>query len=143
MRRGQSPSCADYLDVDADQVGLVGASQAGWIAPRAAVETDAAFVALASAPTVPERTANLYERLAAGEEGELTRDEIASRVEDAGSDGFDPLPDLQHMTMPSLWLSEQPTTLCPSTAASTCSTSWKPTDMTSPSTCSRTPDTDY
>jgi pimeloyl-ACP methyl ester carboxylesterase len=91
-------------DVDADQVGLVGASQAGWIAPRAAVETDAAFVALARAPTVPERTANLYERLAAGEEGELSRDEIATRVEDAGSDGFDPMPDLQHMTMPGLWL---------------------------------------
>ena len=32
--------------------------------PRTADVTDAAFVALASAPTVPERTANLYERLA-------------------------------------------------------------------------------
>ncbi|HEY9376160.1 MAG TPA: prolyl oligopeptidase family serine peptidase [Jiangellaceae bacterium] len=91
-------------DVDADHVGLVGASQAGWIVPRAAIEADAAFVALASAPTVPERTANLYERLAHGEEGELSRDEIASRLQDAGSDGFDPLPDLQHMTMPGLWL---------------------------------------
>jgi alpha-beta hydrolase superfamily lysophospholipase len=55
--------------VNPDKVGLVGASQAGWIAPRAANDTHAAFVALASAPTVSERVANLYERLAGGEKG--------------------------------------------------------------------------
>jgi hypothetical protein len=70
--------------IDPDEVGLVGASQAGWIAPRAADVTDAAFVALASAPMVPERTANLYERLASGEEGVLSRDEIARRLREAG-----------------------------------------------------------
>ena len=90
--------------IDPNGVGLVGASQAGWIAPRAADVTHAAFVALASAPTVPERTANLYERLAAGEEGVLSRDEITRRLRDAGPSGYDPLPDLEHMTMPGLWL---------------------------------------
>jgi pimeloyl-ACP methyl ester carboxylesterase len=39
-------------DINAEEVGLVGASQAGWIAPRAADDTHVAFVALASAPTV-------------------------------------------------------------------------------------------
>jgi alpha-beta hydrolase superfamily lysophospholipase len=81
-----------------DKVGLVGASQAGWIAPRAANDTHAAFVALASAPTVSERIANLYERLAGGEKGQLSRDEISRRLRQAG------LPDLQRMTMPGLWL---------------------------------------
>jgi hypothetical protein len=38
------------MEVDGAQVGLVGASQAGWIAPRAANHAHAAFVALASAP---------------------------------------------------------------------------------------------
>jgi uncharacterized protein len=90
--------------IDPDEVGLIGASQAGWIAPRAADVTDAAFVALASAPTVPERTANLYERLANGEEGVLSRDEIARRLRDAGPSGYDPLSDLERMTMPGLWL---------------------------------------
>ena len=59
-------------DIDPDRVGLAGASQAGWIAPRAANQAHAAFVALASAPAVPERVANLYERLSAGEEGRLS-----------------------------------------------------------------------
>jgi len=87
-----------------DKVGLVGASQAGWIAPRAANDTQAAFVALASAPTVSERIANLYERLAGGEKGQLSRDEISRRLRQAGPSGYDPLPDLQRMTMPGLWL---------------------------------------
>ena len=90
--------------IDPDKVGLVGASQAGWIAPRAANRIHAAFVALASAPTVPERTANLYERLSSGEKGELSREEISRRLSEAGPSGYDPLPELQRMTMPGLWL---------------------------------------
>jgi uncharacterized protein len=90
--------------INPDKVGLVGASQAGWIAPRAANNTHAAFVALASAPTVPERTANLYERLAGGEKGQLPQEEISRRLRQAGPSGYDPLPDLQRMTMPGLWL---------------------------------------
>jgi pimeloyl-ACP methyl ester carboxylesterase len=93
-----------HHDVNPDKVGLVGASQAGWIAPRAANNTHAAFVALASAPTVSERTANLYERLASGEKGKLSREEISRRLEKAGSSGYDPLPDLERLTMPGLWL---------------------------------------
>ena len=90
-------------EVDPARVGLAGASQAGWVAPRAAIDSDAAFVALASAPTVPERVANLYERLSAGEDGELSREEIARRLEDADDRGFDPAPYLSKMTMPGLW----------------------------------------
>jgi pimeloyl-ACP methyl ester carboxylesterase len=91
-------------DIAVDEVGLAGASQAGWIVPRAAVDTHAAFVALVSAPTVPERTANLYEQLASGDEGRLTRQEISRRLREAGPSGFDPLPNLKQMTMPGLWL---------------------------------------
>src|SRR4051812_18864349 len=81
-------------DVDPARVGLVGASQAGWIAPRAADDAHAAFVALAASPTIPERTSNHYERLAAGEEGRLSREEISKRLRAAGADGYDPKPDL-------------------------------------------------
>ena len=90
-------------DIDPKQIGLFGASQAGWIAPRAAVEAHVAFLALASAPTVAERTANLYERLASGEQGQLSRAEISRRLKDAGSSGFDPLPYLRQLTVPGLW----------------------------------------
>jgi pimeloyl-ACP methyl ester carboxylesterase len=90
-------------EVDPARVGLVGASQAGWIVPGAAVDSDAAFVALAAAPTIAERTSNLYERLAAGEEGELSSEEISARLRDEGSKGFDPKSDLSAMAMPGLW----------------------------------------
>ncbi len=100
---GAAQTLRKLPEVDPARVGLVGASQAGWIVPRAAVASDAAFVALASAPTIAERTSNLYERLAAGEEGELSRREIADRLRDEGSRGYDPKPDLAAMTMPGLW----------------------------------------
>jgi hypothetical protein len=90
-------------DVDPARVGLVGASQAGWIAPRAAVDSHAAFMALAASPTIPERTSNLYEQLSAGKEGDLTPREISARLRDEGSQGYDPKPDLSAMTMPGLW----------------------------------------
>jgi dienelactone hydrolase len=90
-------------DIDPHQIGLFGASQAGWIAPRAAVEAHAALVALASAPTVTERTANLYERLASGAEGQVSKDEISRRLADAHPSGFDPLPYLQQLSIPGLW----------------------------------------
>jgi uncharacterized protein len=90
-------------EVDPKRVGLVGASQAGWIVPRAAVDSAAAFVALAAAPTIAERTSNLYERLAAGEEGAMSRQQISDRLRDAGSRGYDPKGDLTAMTMPGLW----------------------------------------
>jgi pimeloyl-ACP methyl ester carboxylesterase len=90
-------------EIDPSRVGLFGASQAGWIAPRAAVEAHAAFLALASAPTVTERTANLYERLASGQQGRLSTEEISRRLEEAGSPGYDPLPDLEQLTVPGLW----------------------------------------
>jgi dipeptidyl aminopeptidase/acylaminoacyl peptidase len=90
-------------EVDGEQIGLIGPSQAGWIAPRAAVEADAAFVVLAAAPSVGERIANRYERLSSGAEGDLSPDEIAQRLK--GSDvGYDPLPYLQRLSTPSLWL---------------------------------------
>jgi pimeloyl-ACP methyl ester carboxylesterase len=90
-------------EVEPSHVGLVGASQAGWVAPRAANQAHVAFVALASAPAVPERTANLYERLARGDKGHLSKEEISRRLREVKNRGFDPLADLERMTMPSLW----------------------------------------
>ena len=92
-----------HPDIDPARIGLIGASQAGWIAPRAAADTGAAFLALASAPTTGERIANRYERLASGAEGQLTRAQISDRLKTAEV-GFNPLPDLQRLHIPELWL---------------------------------------
>src|SRR5439155_22247460 len=92
-------------DIDTTQIGLIGASQAGWIAPKVAlVAPHVAFVALASATPLTERQTNLYERLARGDQGQLSKAEIAQRLKDAGPSGFDPLPALTQLTIPSLWL---------------------------------------
>src|SRR5439155_666044 len=43
------------------------------------------------------------ERLASGEQGQLSRAEISRRLKDGGSSGFDPLPYLRQLTVPGLW----------------------------------------
>jgi len=92
-------------DIDSKHIGLIGASQAGWIAPQAALAAPhVAFVALASASPLTERQTNLYERLAGGEQGQLSKAEISQRLKDNGPSGFDPLPALKQMSVPSLWL---------------------------------------
>ena len=88
--------------VDAAQVGFVGASAAGWIAPRAAEESrHVAFIALAS-PGV------LQHSLVARFEQEATGDASTGRIEQQLSSwkpsGFDPTPFLERLDVPALWL---------------------------------------
>jgi len=101
---GAVAALASRSDLRKDEVGFIGASQAGWIAAKAATMTKVAFIALASATPMTERQANLYERLARGDEGKLTSEEIAGRIASAGRTGFDPLPFLKQISAPSLWM---------------------------------------
>ena len=102
---GAVVALASRSDIDNKHIGLIGASQAGWIAPKVAViAPHVAFVALASATPLTERQTNLYERLAGGEQGKLSKAEISQRLKDNGPSGFDPLPDLKQVSAPSLWL---------------------------------------
>jgi len=95
---------ASIADLRKDEIGFIGASQAGWIAAKAATMTNVAFIALASATPMTERQANLYERLSRGDDGKLTSEEISRRIASAGRSGFDPLPFLRQLTAPSLWM---------------------------------------
>ena len=101
---GAVAALASRSDLRKDEVGFIGASQAGWIAAKAATMTKVAFIALASATPMTERQANLYERLARGDEGKLTSEEISRRIASAGRSGFDPLPFLKQVSAPSLWM---------------------------------------
>ena len=102
---GAVAAVASRADVRRDEIGLVGASQAGWIAPKATVQSGTvAFIALAGATPLTERLTNLYERLARGDEGRLSKDEISRRLAAAGPSGFDPLPYLRQTAVPSLWM---------------------------------------
>jgi dipeptidyl aminopeptidase/acylaminoacyl peptidase len=95
-------------EIDPDRIGLIGASQAGWVVPMAAVRSGhVAFVALADGPAVSYGEEHLYSKLT-GEEGGhpsgLSAEEIAARLATAGPSGFDPAPYLTQLTVPGLWL---------------------------------------
>lgn len=88
--------------VDADQVGFLGASAAGWVAPRAAEESaHVAFVALASPGVLRHSLVARYEQEAADGRaaGEIERDLSSWRPS-----GFDPTPYLERLSVPALWL---------------------------------------
>jgi pimeloyl-ACP methyl ester carboxylesterase len=94
-------------DIDPQQIGLVGTSQAGWIVPRAAVTSHVAFIALASAGILPYGQVKAYAQLTGGSESDKpfpSKDKIAKRLKDAGPSGLDPKPSLAQLTIPALWL---------------------------------------
>ncbi len=95
-------------DVDPKRVGLVGASQAAWVAAVAGARSGSiAFTAIADGPTVTNGEELLYSLLT-GEEGGgggvLSDKAIEYRLRQAGPTGFNPLPFLRQMKVPSLWL---------------------------------------
>lgn len=99
-------------EVDPQRVGFIGGSQAGWIMPRAAEQCEgAAFIVAVSGPAVTYGEEIEYSRLTGDDEeggmgpGELTEAEIAQRMDAfEGPHGYDPLPVLTELRVPSLWL---------------------------------------
>ena len=96
-------------DIDRRHIGIVGASQAGWIVPLAGARFDhtLAFTAMVDAAAVSYGEERLYSKLT-GEEGGmpsgLSPEEIDHRLEEAGPSGFDPRPYLARLRSPGLWL---------------------------------------
>jgi pimeloyl-ACP methyl ester carboxylesterase len=99
-------------DIERDRVGLVGASQAGWVAPVAVARSRhrVAFTALIDAPAVSGGEERYYSEIAGEDDPDtpaLTpeRKRALERKLDAhGVSGFDPQPYLKQMTVPGLWL---------------------------------------
>jgi dipeptidyl aminopeptidase/acylaminoacyl peptidase len=95
-------------EVDSRRIGLFGASQAGWIAPRAAVDSGhVAFVALAAPGVVTFGQEHAYEQLTGGYGSDKpfpSEAQIAKRLEETGPSGFDVVPYLRRMDVPALWL---------------------------------------
>jgi uncharacterized protein len=95
-------------EIDPGRIGLFGASQAGWIAPRAAVDSGhVAFVTLAAPGVVTFGQEHAYEELTGGYGSDKpfpSEAEIASRLEETGPSGFDVVPYLRRMNVPALWL---------------------------------------
>jgi uncharacterized protein len=92
--------------IDAAHIGLFGASQAGWIAPRAAVESGhVAFVVLAAPGIVTFGQEHRYEQLTGGNGSDKpfpSESQITKALGDPS--GFDVRPYLRRLDVPILWL---------------------------------------
>jgi uncharacterized protein len=95
-------------EVDPAQVGYVGASAAGWVAPRAAEKSGhVAFIAIASPGVLRHSLVARFERFAGGSESASPRPSeaaIAKEMAEWKPSGFDPVPYLERLDVPALWL---------------------------------------
>ncbi|MGB2875924.1 MAG: alpha/beta hydrolase [Gaiellaceae bacterium] len=111
---------AQLPQIDAARVGLFGDSQAGWIIPVAAVREPAVrWALLNSGPTSTVGETNYWGQLAGQSETPPsgTRAAMLAEVRQAGPSGFDPVPYLQRLNVPMLWMygsddRNVPTELC-------------------------------
>jgi uncharacterized protein len=98
-----------YPDIDPRRVGAFGFSQGGWVVPVAAANApqDVAFIILGSGPAVTLGEEELFSQLTGDNNCKptgLSEQEIEDRLQAAGPSGFDPIPYLERMTSPGLWL---------------------------------------
>ena len=91
-------------EIDASRIGLAGVSQAGWILPHAARELGGvAFMVLWSGPVCSVGLENYYSALADGTSRPL--DEVYALLPSFnGFHGYDPVPALETINTPALWL---------------------------------------
>jgi len=90
-------------------IGLIGHSQAGWIIPLAASKSPyVAFMIISSGPTVTVGQEIYYSDLVEVDEGKTTEFSLQEASDMArnydGPPGFDPLPSLEKIEVPGLWL---------------------------------------
>jgi alpha-beta hydrolase superfamily lysophospholipase len=96
--------------IDPRRVGFLGASAAGWVAPRAAeTSKHVAFLAIASPGVLQHSVVANYEHFAGGSESTTPRPSeaaIAKKVAELerNASGFDPQPYLDRLNLPALWL---------------------------------------
>jgi alpha-beta hydrolase superfamily lysophospholipase len=89
--------------VDAARVGFLGASAAGWVAPRATEQSGhVRFVAIASPGVLRHSIVARFEQEAAG--SDRSAEAIARDIPSWRSSGFDPAPSLERLGVPALWL---------------------------------------
>ena len=89
--------------IDPDMIGLAGHSQAGWIIPLAASKSpDVAFMIISSGPTSTVGQEIYYSDLTA--EGTPLQEASDMARDFSGPHGFDPIPALQKVEVPGLWL---------------------------------------
>ena len=104
---GALRALAARRDVDPARLGLVGGSQAGWIIPRAAAKSPLVhFAVVVAGPAMSTGEEAAYAAITA--HGALapppTDDEIRRGLARVTPSGFDPRPDLERLSIATLWL---------------------------------------
>jgi uncharacterized protein len=90
-------------EIDPRRIGLIGASQAGWIIPEAATRIPVHSMVLLSGPTVSVGEEIFYSDLAEGTPASF--EELSTRLAGyTGPRGYDPRRALESLTTPGLWL---------------------------------------
>jgi alpha/beta superfamily hydrolase len=101
----------DYLytrpEVDSARIGLIGGSQAGWVIPIAAAESDKlAFFVILSGPVVSVAHEDRYSSTTNDGDSAVNYDveKLDQVLRSMNSSGVDPIPVLAELTQPGLWL---------------------------------------
>ena len=104
----------DRPEIDASYIGLMGNSQSGWVIPMAAVSSeDVGYVILLSGPTVTTAQTNFFSSIATDDA--LSIEELSKQLkmfENPPGD-VDPVPYLEQLNMPGLWLYGQEDRIVP------------------------------
>ena len=89
-------------DIDPTRIGLMGGSQAGWIMPLAASRSsDIVFMVSLSGATSTVGISDFYDAIAET----LSAADVAEELKNfTGTHGFDPVPALEALTIPALWV---------------------------------------
>ena len=96
--------------IDPNNIGLFGISQGGWIAPLAASKSsDIAYIALYSGPVCTVGQEIYYSQTTGDDPGGKVEGNSLEAASDMARDfqgphGFDPLPSLEAINVPSLWM---------------------------------------
>lgn len=102
-------SAVDFIKgdprIDPSRIGLMGASQAGWVVPKATVRSsDVSFVILLSGPTVTGQQANYWDQISDDESLTIAQlEQIFAGFVPSGND-LDPRADLERLEVPGLWI---------------------------------------
>jgi len=94
-------------EIDAERIGLIGGSQAGWIIPLAASQSNMiSHIVILSGPVASTSQEDLFSSYTNDGDTATSYDDakITQQIRGLQSGGFDPIPIITELTQPGLWL---------------------------------------
>jgi uncharacterized protein len=98
---------ASRPEIDAKRIGLIGFSQAGWVIPLAALQSDAiTHIVILSGPVTSTSQEDVFSNYTNDGDSSTNYDDakITQQLRDMNPGGFDPIPIISKLNQPGLWL---------------------------------------